>query len=221
MDDQNVQYPNRYKDKITGQVFDLEWMPGQVTKTGSAYNKANVLPENVCIKLGLNHTTAEPKDAFASVASGRYYGKMSQLTEGSSAGGSERDRVSHFCEFTTSTIDDYANLAKDAGKNYYTKIPIPVGAKSIKITATCSGGKTAWGDADANLYLGDVDLGVICTLASGGYDNTDTGVKVVDVTGNGNEYIKLWLDGSNDKQSGADSNRGIIRCSSLQLEVIK
>lgn len=63
MDDQNVQYPNRYKDKITGQVFDLEWMPGQVTKQGSAYNKANVLPDRVCNAYRLP-ITAEPRDGF-------------------------------------------------------------------------------------------------------------------------------------------------------------
>lgn len=32
---------------------------------GSAYNKANVLPDDLCSKLGIPTTTAEPKDAFS------------------------------------------------------------------------------------------------------------------------------------------------------------
>lgn len=38
------------------------------TQEGSAYNKANVLPDNVCETLDLNPDTAEPKDAFAQLA---------------------------------------------------------------------------------------------------------------------------------------------------------
>lgn len=34
------------------------------TQEGSAYNKANVLPDDVCEDLGIDPTTAEPKDAF-------------------------------------------------------------------------------------------------------------------------------------------------------------
>ena len=37
---------------------------GGITQLGSAYSKANVLPDDVCALLGLNSTTAEPKDAF-------------------------------------------------------------------------------------------------------------------------------------------------------------
>lgn len=36
----------------------------QATQEGSAYNKANVLPDDVCATLGLNSDTAEPKDAW-------------------------------------------------------------------------------------------------------------------------------------------------------------
>ena len=37
---------------------------GGITQLGSAYSKANVLPDDVCALLGLDSTTAEPKDAF-------------------------------------------------------------------------------------------------------------------------------------------------------------
>lgn len=40
---------------------------GGITQLGSAYSKANVLPDDVCALLGLNGTTAEPKDAFGVV----------------------------------------------------------------------------------------------------------------------------------------------------------
>lgn len=42
--------------------YDLT-MADEPTIEGSAYNKANVLPDDVCSILGLP-TTAEPKDAF-------------------------------------------------------------------------------------------------------------------------------------------------------------
>ncbi len=35
---------------------------------GSVYSKGNVLPDAVCIALGLNTDTAEPKDAFEMLA---------------------------------------------------------------------------------------------------------------------------------------------------------
>lgn len=38
---------------------------GGITQLGSAYSKANVLPQDVCEALGLDEQTAEPKDAFA------------------------------------------------------------------------------------------------------------------------------------------------------------
>lgn len=38
------------------------------TQEGSAYNKANVLPDDVCSALGINPQTSEPKDAFLAAA---------------------------------------------------------------------------------------------------------------------------------------------------------
>ena len=35
---------------------------------GSVYSKGNVLPDAVCVALGLNTDTAEPKDAFEMLA---------------------------------------------------------------------------------------------------------------------------------------------------------
>lgn len=39
-----------------------------VAVVGSAYNKANVLPDDVCTRLGLSTTDSEPKDAFLAAA---------------------------------------------------------------------------------------------------------------------------------------------------------
>ena len=41
---------------------------GGITQLGSAYSKANVLPDDVCAALGLDDRTAEPKDAFAQLS---------------------------------------------------------------------------------------------------------------------------------------------------------
>lgn len=45
------------------------------TQEGSAYNKANVLPDDVCEDLGIDPATAEPKDAFQAAGDG-----LTQLT---------------------------------------------------------------------------------------------------------------------------------------------
>lgn len=41
---------------------------GIITQNPSAYNKANVLPDDVCSALGINPQTSEPKDAFLAAA---------------------------------------------------------------------------------------------------------------------------------------------------------
>lgn len=38
------------------------------SQDGSVYSKGNVLPDAVCVALGLNTDTAEPKDAFEMLA---------------------------------------------------------------------------------------------------------------------------------------------------------
>lgn len=40
---------------------------GIITQNPSAYNKANVLPDDVCSALGIDPQTSEPKDAFLSI----------------------------------------------------------------------------------------------------------------------------------------------------------
>lgn len=43
------------------------------TQEGSAYTKGNVLPDDVCLELGIDPDTSEPKDAFVA---GIVYTKM-------------------------------------------------------------------------------------------------------------------------------------------------
>lgn len=62
MEDRNVEYPNRYRDKNTGQIFDFEAMPGTVYKDGTPYNKSNVLTDRIAEKLDL---TGNPTPAQA------------------------------------------------------------------------------------------------------------------------------------------------------------
>lgn len=58
-----------------GQVVEgtLAYADG-ATQEGSAYNKANVLPDDVCGILGIDPVTSEPKDAW--VAGIRYTDTM-------------------------------------------------------------------------------------------------------------------------------------------------
>ncbi|WP_312093495.1 phage tail protein [Aminipila sp.] len=64
MEDRNVQYPMRYRDKITGQIFDFEEMPGTVTNAGTPLNKANLLSDAVATKYSLNGLNATPNKAL-------------------------------------------------------------------------------------------------------------------------------------------------------------
>lgn len=65
MQDRVPTYPGRVLlEPVSGEPnkYDLS-MADEPTAAGSAYNKANVLPDDLCAMLGLP-TTAEPKDAF-------------------------------------------------------------------------------------------------------------------------------------------------------------
>lgn len=57
---------NRVKITLdSGQVVEgVLSYADDATQEGSAYNKANVLPDDVCNDLGIDPTTSEPKDAF-------------------------------------------------------------------------------------------------------------------------------------------------------------
>lgn len=52
---------------------------------GSVYSKGNVLPDTVCVALGLNTDTAEPKDAFEMLAALAVSGGSSGSTPSHSA----------------------------------------------------------------------------------------------------------------------------------------
>lgn len=54
LEDRNVQYPMRYRDKLTGQIFDLEPMPGTVINEGTPLNKANLLSDETATIYGLS-----------------------------------------------------------------------------------------------------------------------------------------------------------------------
>lgn len=65
MQDRVPRYPGRVLlEPVSGEPnkYDLS-MADEASEAGSAYNKANVLPDDLCAMLGLP-TTAEPKDAF-------------------------------------------------------------------------------------------------------------------------------------------------------------
>lgn len=57
---------NRVKITLdSGQVVEgVLSYADDATQEGSAYNKANVLPDDVCNELSIDPTTSEPKDAF-------------------------------------------------------------------------------------------------------------------------------------------------------------
>ena len=217
MKDRNVQFPMRYLDKITGNVMELEALPGNVIEVGSIYNKANVLPENVCKNLGLNHITAEPKDAFAMVASGRYYGKVSEIANSQLVGYSGAG-VNDIARCENLVSNDFGNITSEPdGK--YSKIYVPAGAKKVKLTMTSQGAKNTFGSCSATLkYVYDSQENDVIVQSSGGANAVnETTTTSKDVNGSGSEYFYVQLLGEENK-SGDRGNRKLI---SLMLEVIK
>lgn len=217
MKDRNVQFPMRFRDKRTGQVLELEPLHGNVIEEGSVYNKANVLPENVCKSLGLNHITAEPKDAFAMVASGRYYGKVSEIANSQLVGYSGVG-VNDIARCENLVSNDFENITSDSdGK--YSKIYVPSGAKKVKLTMTSQGAKNTFGQCSATLkYVYGSETSDILVQSNGGANTaTETTTTSKDVNGSGSEYFYVQLLGEANK-SGDRGNRKLI---SLMLEVIK
>lgn len=217
MKDRNVQFPNRFTDQ-SGAYIELVPAPGSVTEEGSVYNKANVLPDSVCQALGLEPDPAEPKDAFLAVASGRYYGKISQLTgnDGIFPNEDNNDSIVRLCQFTSAPFNDYGDLAKDAGANYYTKIPIPSGAKRVRFTVTGRALRQTFGAASVRLLKnGTTEVATLFTATSDS-GNVSTTTKSLNVTGDGTEYFQIRLYGENSKDN---DSKGQAECSLFQMEV--
>lgn len=217
MKDRNVTFPFRFIDQA-GNYLSLTPAPGIVIEEGSLYNKANVLPDSVCQALGLEPDPAEPKDAFQAVASGRYYGKISQLTgnDGIFPNDDNNDSIVRLCQFTSAPFNDYGDLVKDEGVNYYTKIPIPSGAKRIRFTATGRALRQTFGAASVRLLKnGTTEVATLFTATSDS-GNASTTTKSLDVTGDGTEYFQIRLYGENSKDN---DSKGQAECSMFQMEV--
>lgn len=66
MKDRVSKYPGRVIITPTGKANEYDIVRAdEPTEPGSAYNKGNVLPDEVCTMLGIDADTSEPKDAFA------------------------------------------------------------------------------------------------------------------------------------------------------------
>lgn len=217
MKDRNVTFPFRFVDQ-EGNYLTLTPAPGTVTEEGSLYNKANVLPDSVCQALGLEPDPAEPKDAFLSVASGRYYGKISQLTgsDGIIPTTSNNDTIIRLCQFTAAPFNDYGDLAKDEGVNYYTKIPIPAGAKRIRVTVTGRALRQTFGSASVRLLKDGTTEVATLFSATSSEGNMATTTRNLNVTGDGTEYLQIRLYGENSKDN---DSKGQAECSLFQMEV--
>lgn len=75
------------------------------TQEGSAYIKANVLPDDVCAKLNIDPETSEPKDAFLAAAQRIIY--ENAYSEQAPLLGMEEDRPTATAEFNVGAIGEY------------------------------------------------------------------------------------------------------------------
>lgn len=217
MKDRNVTFPRRFTDQ-KGNLWELTPAPGEVIEAGSAYNKANVLPDSVCAALGIDSDTAEPKDAFRAVAPGRYYGKISQLTgnDGIIPTTDNSDQIVRLCQFTAAPFNDYGDLKKDTGVNYYTKIPIPAGAKRVRVTVTGKALRQTFGAASIRLLKDGTTEVATLFSATGVSGEASTVTRTLNVTGSGAEYLQIRLYGKNSSSNDA---MGQAECSLFQMEV--
>lgn len=223
MKDRNVQYPNRYRDKITGNVVELEPLPGDVTETGSVYNKANVLPDSLCIALGIP-TNSEPKDAFLTLAGGRWYGKYAAMVGGSQRVGGKEQRphgnITRPASFASEPADDFGVISPESGGDY-TKIFAPPSATRVKITTTVSVAQVGMSQANARLYQGDTMIRTIGENPSSDGVFVETTLEtVVDLDGTGRDYFWIELRGRNNEDD-VRNNIGIAYAKVFKLEVLR
>lgn len=69
MKDRVPKYPGRVIITPTGKANEYDIVRAdEPMEPGSAYNKGNVLPDEVCDNLGLDRVRSEPKDAFNTLA---------------------------------------------------------------------------------------------------------------------------------------------------------
>ncbi len=67
MKDRFVEYPHRYKDKATGQIFDFEALPGEILEAGTPLCKATLLRDPTASQLELSEGDAIPDRAFSKI----------------------------------------------------------------------------------------------------------------------------------------------------------
>lgn len=225
MEDRIVQHPYRYKlepiDPEIG-IYDLKPFQGQVTAVGSMYNKANVLPDDVCFLLGIEDTkTAEIKDAFTAVASGRFYGKISKISSSQRVGyGGDTSGDETVAYFSNLDSNNFNNIVADSD-GYYRKIPVPAGAKRINVTISASGAKATFGNPTAKVrFYNGTTLVTSKSFSSFGSSSETTITETIqfDVEGNGEEYLDVTLLGS--RAGVASDERFYTYANYLQLEVI-
>lgn len=215
MKDRLVEFPGRYYDVTTDKFIILQPAFGVITEAGSTYSKANVMPQSVCTALGIaDHENAEPKDAFAAVANGRYYGRTSKISGGDTVGANDTYE-SKIAEFTVLDNNDYSNVVLN-GNGKYSRIPVPLGAKQIRITGSATGVRATFGSAYANILKNGVSIGQVASFGTA--SSTATGIFQVSVTGDGTEYIEMFIFGEQDDSSDEE---GICTAIYLMMEVIQ
>lgn len=215
MKDRVVEYPGRYYDAVSDSFVQLTPAFGIITEVGSTYSKANVMPQSVCTALGIaDHENAEPKDAFAAVANGRYYGRISKISSGDSVG-SSYSLESKIAEFTVRDNNDYNNVVLNANGKY-SRIPIPLGAKQVRVTGAATGVRATFGSAYANIYKNGAYAGAIGSFGTA--SSTATGIVQMAVIGDGTEYVEMFIFGEQDESS---DERGNCTALYMMMEVIQ
>ena len=117
MKDKVVQYPMRFRDKLSGKTFDFEAMPGEVYEAGTPLCKATLLRDPTAATFELAGNDALPDRALAKLAGAVKMDSDTMQTLGISGGSFElqkaikelsrfkRHKVGYFVELRGSSLE--------------------------------------------------------------------------------------------------------------------
>lgn len=231
MKDHIWEHNNRYRlVKVDGQQdqFDLIPVPGTVYQVGTPINKTTLLQDTTYTKYKnaskFSMPTAEngtPNDVLNSLLNS-YANSISIMMGESQAvgGGNDELELEGFAKWNPIVYDATGKCTLDTS-GYCTKLYIPKGIKKVHIMTSLRHGRdnTSAG-VIAKIYKNGVEIQSLPIVPTSGDSKFYSFVynTVINTTGNGSEYIQLYLKG--EKQTGVFAKISQIQCSWLISQML-
>lgn len=221
MKDHIWEHNNRYRiTPVEGQKdqFDLIPVPGTVYQVGTPINKSTLLQDITYEKYknAINTSmpvsdVATPNDVF-NVLTNAFAESISIMVGESQIVGGGADELEGFAKWGSILHDATGKCTLDSD-NYCTKLYIPKGIKKAQITGAFRYGRdNGYGSVEAKIYKNGASIQSIPLIPPGSdskYHFSSYNI-VIDTTGNGTEYVQLYLKGT--KEGGVFASIAEIQC---------